>query len=269
VPYQLQSALGAGLADAAGYMEGQTQKKLQQAAMRRQAQLDAQAQADTQARLQLAKQQAGATDAWRKLQAGNETDRLRIEQGNADRATAQATAEAAATAEKKRRDNLAQTFASKPFAYPPKWDKMKPDDKIAYLETRRSLAEKNYDTADVKSIDAEMERVRTDAAAQAKANAPPKPTWADLHPRPRAGRTETARDRYFDTHGYDPPTYSEAHPKPAKPKAESIPQQRSADADTAQSIIDQGGDYDKITRHYAAKWNIPLSRAQEELSEKQ
>ena len=53
----------------------------------------------------------------------------------------------------------------------------------------------------------------------------------------------------------------------AQPKAPNIPQQRATDASAAQDAIRRGGDYDAITRHYAAKWNIPLARAQEELTQ--
>lgn len=51
-----------------------------------------------------------------------------------------------------------------------------------------------------------------------------------------------------------------------KSSRQSIPQQRSKDADDAQAAINKGADYDKVTQHYATKWNIPLARAKEELN---
>ena len=193
-PYTLQSPLSAGLAAASGVMAGQQAKKDKEAALKRQAMLDAQAQADTQARLGMAKSQQDATNAFRTTQTQqgaerlrNEQTRLGIEQDNATRAQATADAAAAAAAEKARREKLAETFRGIGFTYPKNWDKMSPDAKIAYLEVRRKNATQNYDDADVKAIDEEMGRVRTDAAAVAKQNAPPKPTYRDLHPQPRAG----------------------------------------------------------------------------------
>lgn len=51
-----------------------------------------------------------------------------------------------------------------------------------------------------------------------------------------------------------------------KEKAPSIPQQRGADADAAGAAIGKpGADRDAIVKHYAAKWNITVDKADEEL----
>ena len=59
---------------------------------------------------------------------------------------------------------------------------------------------------------AEEKRARDAQAAAAALHGTP--TYRDLHPQPRVGRTPSARDLYFQEHGYDPPTYNDLHPKP-------------------------------------------------------
>jgi hypothetical protein len=82
--------------------------------------------------------------------------------------------------------------------------------------------------------------------------------------RPRAVRTPSARDVYFQTHGYDPPTYSEAHPhdKPTpvvRPRNLSSSEQREfAKAVSRLPKPDPGG---AALQALAKQWNMPLDQA--------
>lgn len=179
MPYQLQSALGAGLADAAGFMAGQTERKRYLAEQQRQADLDARAQADTEARLGLERSQQDATNAYRTSTLAETKRRTDIDAANSARADAAATAAA-------QKQKLLDAFRGQGLHYPKNYATMKPEQKIGYLQVRLNAAQKAGDTKTVSDTETEINRVATEAATVAKANAPPKPTWADLHPKPKA-----------------------------------------------------------------------------------
>ena len=202
-----------------GYLDAKSKKKQQDVENAQKAQEDADAQANAAATLGLTRSRDAATDAARAQTNQIAQSRLDIERGNAATAAARAEAEAAKQAEVDKKQKLLEAFQGQGLHYPKNYATMKPEQKIGYLQVRLNAAQKAGDTKTVSDTETEINRVATEAAATAKANAPPKPTYADLHPRERAGRTPSAQEVYFEQHGYSPPTYSEANPqtKPQSP----------------------------------------------------
>lgn len=269
MPYAQDSALASAAGALGGYYDAKNKKRQQDIENQQKAQEDADSQANAMATLGLQRTNDQATQDYRTATAASRQRQLDIDAANSGRADAvQATKDAAA---KKVSD-----FQAGGLHYPKNWTTMKPEQKIGYLQVRLNNAQKAGDTKTVTDTEGEINKVATQAAADRKAEAAakeqakkdaagPKPTYADLHPRPTGGRTPTPQELYFEQHGYMPPSYSEAHPKPDKTKATSVPQQRSADADDAGKAIAAGGDRDKIVKHYAAKWNITTDKASDEL----